>query len=63
MSDQRIAEMYERLTAAKFKIPSGRTVLYPFQLGWNAAIDQAIKLVKLSGDEIDTPAQQEAAAE
>lgn len=50
MSDQRIAELYERLTAAKFKIV-GPKILYPFQLGWNAAIDQAIKLLKLTCDE------------
>lgn len=50
MSDQRIAEMYERLAAAKFKIV-GAKVPYPFQLGWNAAVEQAIKLLKLTCDE------------
>lgn len=55
MSDQRIAELYERLTAAKFKIGTPK-ILYPFQLGWNAAIDQAIKLMKLTCDEpMDEP--------
>lgn len=53
MSDQRIAELYERLIAAKFKTVRPR-IEYPFHLGWNAAIDQAIELLKLTCDESET---------
>lgn len=58
MSDQRIAELYERLIAAKFKIERPR-LLYPYQLGWNAAIDLAIQKMRTVCD--DDHAQSEAA--
>lgn len=50
MSDQQMAELYERLAKAKFDI-KGFKALYPFQLGWNACIDFAIKQMRLTCDE------------
>lgn len=50
MSDQRIAELYERLTAARFTVGKPK-LLYPFQLGWNACIDFSIKQMRLTCDE------------
>ena len=50
MSDQRIAEMYERLTAARFEARRPK-FMYPFQLGWNACIDFAIKQMRAACDE------------
>lgn len=52
MSDQRIAELYELLMAAKFTV--GKPIhLYPFQLGWNAAIDFAVQKLNLVCDEVE----------
>lgn len=49
MSEQRYAELYERLTNGKKKKPSGEQV---FLRGWNAGIDFAIKQMKLTCDEV-----------
>lgn len=57
MSEQQIAELHERLISAKFKI-NGLRIMYPFQLGWNACIDFAIKQLKLTCDE---PVEEDAA--
>lgn len=56
MSEQRYAELYERLTAAKKKnLPIERV----FLRGWNAGIDFAIKQMKLTCDEpADIPDQE-----
>lgn len=48
MSEQLVAELYERLIAGKKKEVS---ISYPFQRGWNAGIDFAIKQMKLTCDE------------
>lgn len=45
MSEQQLAELYERLTAAKFN-PGRPAFMYPYQRGWNLAIDFAIKLIR-----------------
>ena len=49
MSEQRYAELYERLTDGKKKNPSVEQV---FLRGWNAGIDFAIKQMKLTCDEV-----------
>lgn len=55
MSDQRYAELYERLTSGKKKKPSIEQV---FLRGWNAGIDFAIKQMKLTCDEVvDEPSE------
>ena len=43
-----VAELYERLTAGKKK---EKTSDYPFNRGWNAGIDFAIKQMKLTCDD------------
>jgi hypothetical protein len=48
MSEQLVAELYDRLVAGKKKETS---IAYPFQRGWNAGIDFAIKQMKLTCDE------------
>ncbi len=48
MSEQLVAELYERLVAGKFK---ETRLHYPFQRGYNAGIDFAIKQMRLSCDE------------
>lgn len=48
MSDQQAAELYDRLMHGKKKEVDVR---YPFQRGWNAAIDWAIKQLRLTCDE------------
>lgn len=48
MSDAQAAELYERLVAGRRK-PT--TAEYPFNRGWNAAIEFAIKQLKLTYDE------------
>lgn len=49
MSDNQIAELYERLVAAKHKnLPVERV----FLRGFNAGIDFAIKALRLSCDEV-----------
>lgn len=60
MSDQQMAELYEKLTGARFKI-NGLKAMYPFQLGWNACIDFAIKQMRLVCDEpVDEKAKEPA---
>jgi hypothetical protein len=55
MSEQRFAELYERLTAGKAK---NVTVEHVFKRGWNAGIDFAIKQMKLTCDEVvDEPSE------
>jgi hypothetical protein len=49
MSEQKYAELYERLVAGKKKKPSAEQV---FLRGWNAGIDFAIKQMKLTCDEV-----------
>ncbi len=49
MSEQRFAELYERLTNGKKKNPSIEQV---FLRGWNAGVDFAIKQMKLTCDEV-----------
>lgn len=49
MSEQRFAELYERLIAGKKKNPSIEQV---FLRGWNAGIDFGIKQMKLTCDEV-----------
>ena len=49
MSEQRYAELYERLQDGKKKNPSVEQV---FLRGWNAGIDFAIKQMKLTCDEV-----------
>lgn len=46
MSDQLAAEIYERLTAGLVKVPQSI-----FHRGWNAAIEFAIKQMRLACDE------------
>ena len=58
MSDNQIAELHERLIKAKFKI-EGLKARYPFQLGWNAAMDAAIKHIGAVCDD-DLPADEPA---
>lgn len=49
MSDNQMAELYERLVAAKHKnVPIQRV----FLRGFNAGIDFAIKAMRLSCDEV-----------
>lgn len=48
MSEQWTAELYERLLSAKSKEATRERV---FLRGWNAAIDFAIKQMKLTCDE------------
>lgn len=60
MSDQQMAELYERLVAAKFK--EGRPAFeYPFQRGVNTGLDIAIRALREVCDEPSQPAQSEAA--
>ncbi len=59
MSEQRYAELYERLTAGKRKETSRD---YPFNRGWNAAIDYAIRQMKAACDEPAEDETQERAA-
>jgi hypothetical protein len=55
MSEQRFAELYERLNAGKAKRPSTEQV---FLRGWNAGVDFAIKQMKLTCDEVvDEPSE------
>jgi hypothetical protein len=55
MSEQRFAELYERLTNGKKKNPS---IEHVFLRGWNAGIDFAIKQMKLTCDEVvDEPSE------
>ncbi len=49
MSEQRYAELYERLIGGKKKNP---TIEQVFLRGWNAGIDFAIKQMKLTCDEV-----------
>jgi hypothetical protein len=49
MSEQRYAELYERLVAGKKKKVTGEQV---FLRGWNAGIDFAIKQMRLTCDEV-----------
>jgi hypothetical protein len=55
MSEQWTAELYERLSSAKSSQATSDRV---FLRGWNAAIDFAIKQLKLASDE---PVEDEAA--
>ena len=56
MSDSQIAELYERLVAGKRK-PT--TAEYPFNRGWNAGLDFAIRSLKQSCDEpVEEPNEQ-----
>lgn len=55
MSDQQMAELYDRLNGGKKK---EKDVRYPFNRGWNAALDWAIKQMRLTCDE---PVEKEAA--
>ena len=48
MSDAQIAELYERLVAGR-RNPA--TAEYPFNRGWNAGVDFALRQLKLSCDE------------
>ena len=48
MSEQRFAELYERLTNGKKNKPTTEQV---FLRGWNAGIDFAIKQMRLCCDE------------
>ena len=48
MSDQQMAELYERLVGGKAKNATSERV---FLRGWNAAIDWAIKQMRLTCDE------------
>ena len=50
MSEQQMAELYERLVAGKKKETSSD---YPFNRGWNAGVDFAIRQLRLSCDEAD----------
>jgi hypothetical protein len=52
MSDQQAAELYDLLIKAKHKI-GPQKVEYPFQLGWNAAIDFSIQKLRFVCDEHD----------
>jgi ribosome modulation factor len=58
MSEQLVAELYDRLIAGKFK---ERRIEYPFQRGYNAGIDFAIKQMRLACDEPDERAMKDAA--
>ena len=49
MSDQQMAELYERLTAGRSKQATAERV---FLRGFNAGIDFAIKQMKLTCDEV-----------
>ena len=57
MSDNALAELYERLTAAKAKRPSTEAV---FLRGWNAGLHKAIKEARLV---FDDPVRDEPPAE
>lgn len=57
MSDQRIAELYELLVNGKRK-PA--TVEYPFNRGWNAGIDFAIRQIPIVCDEVADEQQEPA---
>ena len=48
MTDEGVAELHARLTAGK-RTPV--KVEYPFNRGWNAAIDFAIRQMQLTCDE------------
>ncbi len=48
MSDNALAELYERLTAAKSPRPTADNV---FLRGWNAGLDKAIKEARLVFDD------------
>lgn len=55
MSEQRFAELYERLTSGKSRKADADHV---FLRGWNAGIDFAIKQMKLTCDEVvDEPSE------
>lgn len=63
MSEQRFAELYERLTNGKKKKTGVEQV---FLRGWNAGIDFAIKQMRLCCDEVvedETVSQTTEAAE
>lgn len=49
MSDQQMAELYERLVAGK---ANNVTVERVFLRGWNAGIDYAIKQMRITCDEV-----------
>jgi hypothetical protein len=57
LSDQQVAELYDRLAQGKKKETS---LHYPFQRGWNAAIDFAIRQLRLTCDEPIEEAKEEA---
>lgn len=48
MSDQQFAELYERLVAGKKKETG---IEYPFQRGWNAAVEWVIRQMRAVCDE------------
>jgi hypothetical protein len=48
MSEQLVAELYDRLTSGKFK---EIRLQYPFQRGYNAGIEFAIKQLRAAYDE------------
>jgi len=54
-----MAELYERLVAGKKKQTSAS---YPFNRGWNAGIDFAIRQQRLTCDEVVEPVDQPAEA-
>lgn len=55
MSEQRFAELYERLTNGRSRKADADHV---FLRGWNAGIDFAIKQMKLTCDEVvDEPSE------
>lgn len=59
MSDQQMAELYERLVKGKSAVASNERV---FLRGWNAAIDWAIKQMRLACDEPIEDEREESAA-
>jgi hypothetical protein len=59
LSDQQMAELYERLIGGKSKKATADRV---FLRGWNAGIDFAIKQMRLTCDEIvEEPKQEDSA--
>jgi hypothetical protein len=50
MSDQQMEELYERLVAGKKKETNAD---YPFNRGWNAGIEFAMKQQRIVCEEVD----------
>jgi hypothetical protein len=53
MSDQQMAELYERISGARSNQATAERV---FLCGWNCALDFAIKQMRISCDEVIEPA-------